>query len=141
MANASCVDSEIFYKKLGDVKASKKANKIALFVDDNFYDDAMKGLETGNEDSKDKTITKRKGWKLEAGKIIPTTEKKLFKNVTFNIAHKGRVSIPRSNTTLCVTVLKTRRTRVDHQQKKTARSSPYSSKRIPNTFANGPNGP
>ena len=48
-------------------------------------------------------------------------------------------SIPRSNTTLCVTLLNTRRTKVDHQQAKTAYASPYSSKRIPNTFANGPN--
>ena len=81
MANVSCVDSEIFYKKLGEVKASKKtkASKITLFIDDKFYNDAVKWLETRNEDSKDRTnltsqdaaIIKRKGWKLEGGKILP----------------------------------------------------------------------
>lgn len=50
-------------------------------------------------------------------------------------------SIPRGNTTLCVTLLDTRRTKVDHRQAKTTCASPYSSNRIPNTFANGPNGP
>ena len=57
MANTSCVDSEIFYQKMGEVKASKttKASKITLFIDDNFYNDAVTWLETRNEDSKDRT--------------------------------------------------------------------------------------
>ena len=51
MANTSCVDSEIFYKKIGEVKASKKtkASKITLFIDDNFYNDAGKWFKTRNE--------------------------------------------------------------------------------------------
>ena len=49
-------------------------------------------------------------------------------------------SIPRGNTTLCVSLLDTQRTKVDQQAKITCASA-YSSKRIPNTFANGPNGP
>ena len=82
----------------------------------------------------------------------PRTEKKLFKNVNYTKASslpnpleycaqrkrqdgqvyqaKLRVSIPTSNTTLCVTLLNTRRTNVDHQQTKIACPSPYSSKRI-----------
>ena len=38
-----------------EVKASKKtkASKITLFIDDNFYNDAVKWLETRKEDSKD----------------------------------------------------------------------------------------
>ena len=57
MANTSCVDSEIFYQKLGEVKASKKPkpSKITSFIDDNFYNDAVTWLETRNEDSKDRT--------------------------------------------------------------------------------------
>ena len=79
MANTSWVDSGIFHKKLGEVKASKKtkASKITLFIDVNFYNDAVKWLETRNEDGKDRTnltsedvaIIKRKVWKLEGGKI------------------------------------------------------------------------
>ena len=44
MANTSCVDSKIFHKRLGEVKASKKtkASKITHFIDDNFYNDAVK---------------------------------------------------------------------------------------------------
>ena len=171
MANTSCVDLEIFYQKVGEVKASKKtkASKITLFIDDNFYNDTVTWLETRNEDCKDRTnptsqdaaIIKRKGWKLEGGKYYPRTEKKLFKNVNYTkffakpieycaqrktqdgqvYQEKLRVSIPRSNTTLCVTLLDTRRTKVDHQEAKTACASSYSSKRIPNTFGNGPNGP
>ena len=109
MANKSCVDSEIFYKKLGEVKASKKtkASKITLFIDDNFYNDAVKWLETRNEDSKDRTnltsqdvaIIKRKGWKLEGGKILSKNGKEIVQKCQLhqvlckahsNIAHKGR---------------------------------------------------
>ena len=43
----------------------------------------MKWLETRNEDSKDRPINKRNGWKLQGAKIYPTTEKKLFKNVNY----------------------------------------------------------
>ena len=85
MANTSCVHSEIFYEKLGKVNASKttKASKITLFIDDNFYKDAVKWLETRNEDSKDRTnltsqevaIIKRKGWKLEDGRILSKNRK------------------------------------------------------------------
>ena len=67
-------------KKLGEVKASKKTKvtKMTLFIDDSFYNDAVKWLQTRNEDSKDRTnltsqdvaIIKRKGWKLEGGKIL-----------------------------------------------------------------------
>ena len=80
LANTSCVDSEIFYKTLGEGKASKKkkGSKITLFIDHNFYNDAVKWLETRNEDSKDRTnqssqdvaIIKRKGWKLEGSKML-----------------------------------------------------------------------
>ena len=56
----------------------KKGSKITLFIEDNFYNDAVKWLETRNEDSKDRTnltsqdvaIIKRKGWKLEGSKIL-----------------------------------------------------------------------
>ena len=46
LANIGCVDSEIFYKTLGEVKASKKrkGSKITLFIDDNFYNHAVKWL-------------------------------------------------------------------------------------------------
>ena len=68
-----------------------KASKITLFMDDNFYNDAVTWLETRNEDSKDRTnpvsqdvaIIKRKGWKPEGGKNYPRTEKKLFKIVNY----------------------------------------------------------
>lgn len=86
MANdeyASCVDSET----LGEVKASKKrkASKITPFIDDNFYNDAVKWLETHNENNKDNTnltcqdITtiKRKGWKPEGGKILCSNGKEV----------------------------------------------------------------
>ena len=79
-ANTNCVDSEIFYQKLREVKASKKPkpSKITPFIDDNFYNDAVTLLETRNEDSKGRTnltsqgvaIIKRKGWKLEGDKIL-----------------------------------------------------------------------
>ena len=147
-----------------------KASKITLFMDDNFYNDAVTWLETRNEDSKGRTnltsqdvaIIKKKGWKLEGGKKLSKNGKEIVQKCQLhqvlcqahsNIAHKGRgktgqvyqaklrVSIPRSNTTLCGTLLDTRRTKVDHQQAKIACASPYSSKRIPNTIANGPNGP
>ena len=58
-----------------------KASKIPLFIDDNFYNDAVKWLETRNEDSKDRTnvtsqdvtIMKRKGWRV--AQYHPRTEK------------------------------------------------------------------
>ena len=155
MANTSCVDSEIFYQKLGEVKASKKPkpSKITPFIEDNVYNDAVTWLETRNEDSKDRrnltsqdvAIIKRNGWKLEGGKILSKNGKEYCAQ---RKRQDGQVyqaklrisSIPRSNTTLCVTLLDTQRSKVDHQQAKTACASPYSSKRIPNTFANGPNG-
>ena len=50
--------------------------------------------------SQDVAIIKRKGWKLEGGKILSKNGKKLFKNVNYTkffakpiriyIAHKGR---------------------------------------------------
>ena len=109
VANASCVDSEIFYKKVGEVKASKKtkASKINRFIDDSFYNDAVKWLETRNEDSNDKTnltsqnveIIKGKGWKLDGGKILSKNGKYIVQECQLhqvlcqaysNIAHKGR---------------------------------------------------
>ena len=61
MADASCVDSEIFYKNWVKLKRPKRqrASKITLFIGDNFYNDAVKWLETRNEDSKDRTIINR----------------------------------------------------------------------------------
>ena len=51
----SCVDSELFYeKKWVKLKLPIKW-KITLFIDDNFYNDAVKWLETRNEDSMDRT--------------------------------------------------------------------------------------
>ena len=171
MVNTSCVDSEISYQKLGEVKASKKtkASKIILFIDDNFYNDAVTWLETRNEDSKDKSDKSRLsnyqkkrmetvGWenmiqerKRNCSKMstIPSSFPNPFEYCAQWKRQDGQVyqaklqfsSIPRSNTTLCVTLLDTRRTKFDRQQAKTACASPYSSKRIPNTFANGPNGP
>ena len=109
MANTSCVDSEVLYKKLGEVKASKKtkASKITLFIDENFYNDAVKWLETRDEDSKGRTnltsqdvaIIQRKGWKLEVGKILSKHGKEIVQKCQLhqvlcqaysNIAHKGR---------------------------------------------------
>ena len=173
MVNPSCIDSEIFYKTLSEVRASKKtkASIITLFIDDNFYNDAVKWLETRNKDSKErtnltspniaiqyqKTRMETGGWqnmiqerKRNCSKMS-TTASSLPSPFEYCVQSKSqdrqvyqvklRVSIPRSNTTLCVTLRSTRRTKVDHQQAKTACASPYSSKRIPNTFANGPNGP
>ena len=79
MANTSCVDSEIFYQTLGEVKASKKTTK------------QNNHLETRNEDSKDRTnltsqdvaIIKRKGWKLEGGKILSSNGKEIVTNVKY----------------------------------------------------------
>ena len=84
MAHTNCVDSEVFCKILGEVKASKKtkASKITLFIDDNFYNDAVKRLETRNEDSKDRTnltsedFIERKGWKLEVAKLLSKNGKR-----------------------------------------------------------------
>ena len=148
MANTSCVDSEIFYQKLGEVKASKKtkASKITLFIDDNFYSDTVRWLETLNEDSKDRTnltsqdvaIIKRKGYNWRVAKYYPQERKRncskmsttpgSLPNPFENCAQRKRQdrqvyqaklrisSIPRSNTTLCVTLLHdTRRTKVDHK--------------------------
>ena len=95
MANTSCLDSEIFYKKLGEIKSSKKtkARKIKLFIDDNFYNDAVKWLETRNEDSKPKdrtnltsqdvAIIKEKDGNWMVAKYYPRTEKKLINNVNY----------------------------------------------------------
>ena len=93
LAKTSCVDSEIFYKTLGEVKASKKkkGSKLTLFIEDNFYNDAVKWLETRNEDSKDRTnltsqdvaIIKRKGWKLEGSKILSKNGKEKCENVNY----------------------------------------------------------
>ena len=107
MANTGFVDSEIFYQKLAEVKASKKPkpSKITPFTDDNFDNDAVTWLETRNEDSKDRTnltsqdvaIIKRKGWKLEGGKILSKNGKDIFQKCQLDqvlcqrfIAHKGR---------------------------------------------------
>ena len=129
----------------------------------------MTWLKTRNEDSKDKSDKSRRsnyqkkrmetvGWenmiqerKRNCSKMstIPSSFPNPFEYCAQWKRQDRQVyqaklrfsSIPRSNTTLCVTLLDTRRTKVDHQQAKTACASPYSSKRIPNTFANGPNGP
>ena len=84
-----------------------KASKITLFMDDNFYNDAVTWLETRNEDSKDRTnltsqdvaIIKRKGRKLEGGKKLSKNGKEIVQKCQLhqvlcqahsNIAHKGR---------------------------------------------------
>ena len=107
--SGNSVDSETFYKKLDEVKATKKrkASKLTLFIDDNFYNDAVKWLESSNENNTDNTnltcqdiaIIKRKEWKLEGGKIICSNRKEVVQKCRLHqvlclahssIAHKGR---------------------------------------------------
>ena len=105
----------------------------------------MKWLETRNEDSKDRTnltsqdvaIIKEKDGNWRVAKYYARTEKKLIKNVNYTkfFAKPIRILCTKEETSILTLTL------TNHQQTKTACARPYSSKKIPNAFANGPNGP
>ena len=67
-----CVESDLFYSKLEELKESKKAksSKTTLFIEDSFFDETKTWLQTNPEKQKSLNLgklTKQKNYKEQLG--------------------------------------------------------------------------